>query len=271
MKRFFLFAMAALAMLTVNACGGEGDSDIEGTWMMRGDGYHYFNATFNANGTYEWKWMGAGGIRIDAGDYTYVNGVIKMTPKSYKEEDGDGKLGAASAEIFGWNGPRTVKVSPLMKGATLWEWEGDWMMQSSTDFFGGPVIMFREDFEQNIKSNDLDGTWEYYYEEKLSTRVVIKGKNYTFYNVFEIDGKLAVSKEVGTWSHKGVMLTLTPTSLQYSYEYNKGVYTTYTVDSTTLESETWISAQYGLEPMSLAVCLFDGKLYTTWQGVYVRK
>ena len=271
MKRFFLFAMAAMAMLTVSACGGEGDSDIEGTWMMRGDEYHYFNATFNANGTYEWKWMGASGIRIDAGDYTYVNGVIKTTPKSFKEEREEGKLVSVSAEIFGWSDSRTIKVTPVTKGATLWEWEGDWMMSSSEQAFGGPVIMFREDFEQTIKSGEIDGTWESYYDGKLNARVIVKGKDYTFYSATDIEGKLVVAKTVGTWSHKGVILTLTPTTLQYSYEYNGVSYTAYTVDPVTLESETWVPAQYEPTPKTMAVCVFDGKIYTTWEGTYIKK
>ncbi len=272
MKRFLLFAMAALAMLSLSGCG-DTDPEIEGTWLMRANEHHYFDATFKAGGDYEWKWMGVSGTRIDEGTYTFVNGVVTMTPATFKEEDynNPGKLISVSSAIFGWSGPRTIKVTPITEGAALWEWENDWMIQSTKEL-GYPVLVLREDFTQNVSEALMKGTWERYDSEgKLEARVIVKGKDYTFYSATDIAGKLVVAKTVGTWSHKGVILTLTPTTLQYSYEYNGVNYTFYTVDPVTLESETWISAQYDPDPMTMAVCVFDGKIYTAWEGTYIKK
>lgn len=272
MKRFFLFAMAAMAMLSLSGCG-DTDPEIEGTWLMRANEHHYFDATFKAGGDYEWKWMGVSGTRIDEGTYTFVNGVVTMTPATFKEEDynNPGKLISVSSSIFGWSGPRTIKVTPITEGAALWEWENDWMIQSTKEL-GYPVLVLREDFTQNVSEALMKGTWERYDSEgKLEARVIVIGNAYTYYEVYEMSGHMAVCKTVGTWSHQGAVLTLTPSEALYSYKYENGVYSFNDVNPETLECETWIKASYTPNPISMSVCISDGKIYTTWEGTYIKK
>ena len=272
MKRFFLFAMAAMAMLSLSGCGGA-DPEIEGTWLMRANEHHYFDATFNANGNYEWKWMGASGTMIDAGSYTFVNGVVTMTPNTFKITNyTTGALVAVNAEEFGWPGdPRVVKVTPITEGAALWEWENDYMIQSTKDL-GYPVLVLREDFTQSVNEALMKGTWERYDSEgKLAARVIVIGNAYTYYEVYGINGHTAVCKTIGTWSHQGAVLTLTPSEALYSYKYENGQYSFNDVNPETLECENWIKASYTPDPMSMSVCICDGKIYTTWEGTYIKK
>ena len=272
MKRFFLFAMAAMAMLSLSGCGGA-DPEIEGTWLMRANEHHYFDATFNANGNYEWKWMGASGTMIDAGSYTFVNGVVTMTPNTFKITNyTTGALVAVNAEEFGWPGdPRVVKVTPITEGAALWEWENDYMIQSTKDL-GYLVLVLREDFTQSVNEALMKGTWERYDSEgKLAARVIVIGNAYTYYEVYGINGHTAVCKTIGTWSHQGAVLTLTPSEALYSYKYENGQYSFNDVNPETLECENWIKASYTPDPMSMSVCICDGKIYTTWEGTYIKK
>lgn len=270
MKRFFLFAMAALAMLSLSSCGGDTDPEIEGTWIMRANEHHYFNATFNANGTYEWKWMGASDPRIDEGDYTFVNGVVTMTPKTFKITDYQGKMVSLSATDFGWpGGDRIVKVKPITTGAALWEWENDYMIQSTEGM--APILVIREGFSQNVKESQMAGTWERYSDDgKLEARVIIIGNKYTYYEVYDINGHMGVCKTIGTWSHKNATLTLTPSEVLYSYKYEGGIYTFNDVNPESLECETWIKAAYTPDPMETYVCVYDGNIYTVWEGIYKR-
>lgn len=267
MKRFLLFAMAAIAMLSFTACDDSTDPEIEGTWIMRAHAYHYFDATFNSNGTYEWKWMGVSGTRIDAGDYTFVNSVVTMNPNTFKETDyAIGKLLTISRDEFGWpGGARTVKVTPITKGAALWEWENDYMMQSTED----PILVLREDFTQSISQTQMQGTWERHNSEgKLEARVIVAGNKYTYYEVDELQGHMIVCKTIGTWSHKNATLTLTPSEILFSYKYEGGVYSFNDVNPESLECENWIKASYTQDPMEMYVCIYDGNIYTVVEGIY---
>lgn len=285
MKKVFLAAMALLAFCVVQSCEKDnaGDSGVVGTWQMRADEYHYFDATFKSDGTYEWVWMGAGGIMKDAGSYTYADKTITMKPSSFYEEDYEnpGKLIKKSASDFGWSGPRTVNVVSYSDGVAYWHWQGDFLMENS-EFFneGEPIIIFRKGYDYKIKKSDLVGTWEDEGSDGALTRIVIKNDNtYALYWSWnDEDGTLSVSKETGTWELSSNVLSLTAIthyssfkSLGWNAETQQNEYIYYNVDPVTLEAEQWESYDYSKPIKSdYYLVLSDGKMVTNY-GTFTKK
>lgn len=258
MRRVLLTLLAMFSILAFSSCDKDNDNernDVVGTWMMRADGYHYFDATFSANGTYEWVWMGASGILKDTGSYKYADHVITMTPSKYYREDDENpdKLQSVSASDFGWSGPRTVTVVSVEKGIAYWHWQGDFIIDDSNFFTGDegePVLVFRKGYDYKIKKSDLLGTWDSR-DEYGATRIVLGQDTFSLYSVWEReDGSLSVGKDTGTWALDSNVITLTTNVLYTSSKRvwnpvtQKNEYVYYEVDPVTFEASQWESYTY---------------------------
>lgn len=285
MKKFFLAAAAILALCAAQSCKKDksgSDSEIVGTWQMRADEYHYFDATFKADGSYEWVWMGASGTIKDTGTYTYEEKTITMKPSKFYEEDYEnpGQFVSVSAENFGWSGPRTVTVVSYSDGVAYWRWKGDFMIDDS-DWFnnGDPIVIFRKGYDYKIKKSDVLGTWEDGADGSITRMVVNSDDTYALYwSWSQEDGTLSVSKETGTWSLSGNVLSLTAItqyasfkSLGYNRETQQNEYVYYNVNPDTLEADQWETYNYA-EPITTDyyLVLSDGKMVTNF-GTFTKK
>ncbi len=287
MRKFFgILAIAIAFVATFSSCDKEekgGDNDIIGTWLMRADEYHYFDATFKKDGSYEWMWKGASGRVMDKGSYTYENNVITMTPQKFYEEDYDSKeLKEQPLSNVEWSGPRKVTVVENLGGVAFWRWKGDFMIDDSDWFRGNegePVTVFKEGYNVKVKESDLKGTWEMQDADEYRDIFTLGDKTYSWYSIWpEEDAEcgLSVRKETGTWSFKGNVLTFVATkqynsfkSLGYNKETQKNEYIYYNVNPETFEADQWES--YNLDyTLEYYFYLADGKL-TLPIAVYVKK
>lgn len=289
MKKILLAAMAILSLCAVQSCDKDNpgekkaDDNIEGTWLMRADEFHFFDATFNSDGTYEWVWKGASGAIKDTGTYTYEDNTITMTPTKFYEADYEnpGQMNEKTAENMGWSGPRTVTIDSFGPGYAFWHWKGDFMVQDSDNFRenqGEPIIVFRKGYDYKLKKADLVGTWENKDENGIDRIVLNDDDTFAFYYAW-IDGEeYSVRKDTGTWSLSSNLLSLTNItnyasfkSLGYNKETGKNEYEMYEVDPETLEAVKWESYNYS-EPLveEYYLVLQDGKIITN-KGSFTKK
>jgi len=209
------------------------DNTVYGTWLMRYDSQLYFNATFNEDGTYEWLWDGAPGKRKDAGTYSRVGNVIKMTPEKFWIDDWNGGIYEVSGENFYWTGPRTVTFVEHLGVMAYWKWEGDNEMALN----GIETIPV---FRKGAKSADFRGTWEG--KDGTSDKVIWEFTTYGF-TIYEIDfpyndWPLRITKRQGTWSNEDNTVTFKFTKLERSRkDLGDGNYEYFTVDPETYETQ----------------------------------
>ncbi|MBO4467418.1 MAG: hypothetical protein J5745_04850 [Bacteroidales bacterium] len=258
MKRLFaLTLMAIAAFVTISCDKDDAESGVVGTWQMRADEYHYFDATFNSDGTYVWNWMGASGGIKDEGTYTFENDQITMKATTMWEEDYENKghYNKTSLSSFEWHGKRVVTVHKNLGGVAFWDWKGDFLIQDSENFRFGKdgVIVFKKGFDFKIKKSDLIGTWEEYNEDNsLSRRLIVEDGKFKDYSVwYNEDGSLCVHKEIGTWTLSSNVLSMKFTNGYSSYmllgwnkETQQNDYLYYNVNPDTLEAEQWESYTY---------------------------
>lgn len=259
MKRILTLALIALSIAAAVSCKKDkGNNSIEGTWLMRWDGSHYFDATFKKDGSYEWLWQGAAGLMKDTGKYTFQNNVITMTPSKYYREDwsNEGQLIEYTAEDFEWSGPRTVYVLENHGSYAFWKWEGDHLLREAEN-----IPMFRKG-AKNVKSSDMKGTWEgVQYDEKI--RYVFDGTNFAEYGIAEATESqpLHVGKRSGTYTVEDNIITLSFKKSQRSFKHLGGTnYTWYTVDPQTYESDQWETFDVDFNS-KYYVFIADKKLY----------
>ena len=277
MKRNYLYlTLIAFASFSLAACddeknGIEEESEITGTWVGEGDPHHYPIAVINADGTYEWEWAGIARFK-DVGKYTYEGNKIVMNATTYYEWDEEKDKYVVNKYIEG-NIPRKIKILDLTPGM---------MRISLTDYFMGggqgqgfDFMLFRKGFVQDIKSKDLEGTWESYDSlGVLTERVIINGSNYTAYEVWYVDSTtLDVTKYTGTWSIKSSILSIKPTALYFSKDIPDGQheYVYSPVDPVTLEAETWAQASYSLDEYDVKIYLTDDKKTLYAKGAVFKK
>ncbi len=272
-----LYAVCITAAAFAVSCGKNNPTDdkepkteentLTGTWMMRSDEYHYFDATFKADETYEWTWKGAGDPRTDKGTYKVSGKNITLTPTKFLETDyekDDGSMKEISAEEFGWSGPRTVIVEQQLGGVAFWRWKNDNFISDSDDFFEEPVIVFKEGADLGIKAADVKGTWEYRNEEGVIERFIFEDRAFTEYSAWPselAEGGYEVRKDTGTWSLEGNVLTLNYQKTYTSYKrVQNQEYIYYKVDPTTLEAEKWETYDDSYT-FTYYIYIAEGKLY----------
>lgn len=285
MKKLIYIALAAAALLAVS-CGKDdskdSDSSITGTWLMRADEYHYFDATFKKDGTYEWLWQGAGGRLLDTGTYTFSGNVVTMTAKKFQEEDYESNKMTDAEMPQDWSGVRTVTVVENKGAVAFWKWNNDYFMDNSDNFRGenmGPILVFKDGANLNIKDSELIGTWEIKEDDYIDRLVFEKG-GFTQYGAWkndEAEGGLSVTKELGTWSVKGNVLSLkyekmfsSSKSLGWNPEKQINEYIYYKVNPETLEAEQWESYTQDFS-LQWYIYIENGKLYTPSYGIYSKK
>lgn len=274
--------IAALAAFSIVSCeknndgpsNGEGDNSIVGTWQFRGDEYHYFDATFKKDGSYEWMWIGASGRLKDTGSYSVSGNVITMTPKKFYEEDYNTKeLVERPLSDQQWEGPRKVTVVSSGDGIAYWRWSGDFLIDNSDHFRGNegePLLVFKEGADFKFKSSDLIGTWENKYENGVVDRYIFTNDGFSYYSVWpqeEAECGLSVRKDTGTWSLKGNVLTLNEKMsynsfkfIQYNRETQKNEYIYVDVDPVTFETDNWFSYDSEYD-RTIYIYIENGKLY----------
>lgn len=264
MKKAYLYlTLVAFASFSFASCENNEDenavdeSGIVGTWEGDADEYHYPIATINSNGTYIWEWAGIARFK-DEGKYTYEGNEIVMNATAYFEWD-DEKGGYVVNKWVEENIPRRIKVLDLTPGVMRIEMSDYFMGGGQGEGFD--FFLYRKGLVQNIPSKDLEGTWESYESDgTLAERIVIKGSNYTAYEVWTTDTILCAEKSTGTWSLKNGILTVKPSALYFSFSRTgAGVYDYSTVDPETLEAETWTQATYSLEDYDVKIYLTDDK------------
>jgi len=248
---------------------------------MRADAYHYFDVTFNKDGSYSWTWDGTSGKLRDTGTYKYENNVVTTTATKFFEEDYETHV-MKEADFFNteWNKVRTITFVKN-EGAVAWcTWENDYFVENSENFRGensGPIMLFKEDADFKFGASDLKGTWEF--KDEYTERIVFENSNFTWYVVWPepaAEGGYSVRKETGTWSLNKNVLTLNYKTNYASYKFirwnaetqvNEYVY--YKVDPNTFEAEQWDTYQVDWSD-PYYVYISGGKLYLA-TGTYTKK
>ena len=246
------------------------ETGIVGTWEGDGDEYHYPIVTINADGTYVWEWAGIARFK-DEGKYTYDENknTIVMKPSKYYEWD-DEKNGYVVNKEPWDNSPRNIKILDLTPGVMLINLSDYFMGGSDGDGFD--FVLYRKGLVQNIKAQDLDGTWESYEPDgSLSERVILSGSNFTAYDVWTTDTILCAEKSTGTWSISGSVITVKPSAVMFSYERVNNDYVYSAVNPLTLEAETWTRASWNRDEYSQRVYLSDDKKTLYVAGVVFKK
>lgn len=273
MRRIYFFALCAFAVLGFTSCdkdddGNASDSEIVGTWEGDNSDYHYPVVTFKSDGTYEWIWDGIHKLK-DTGTYTYDGKTISTKAQTYYEWDDEKGKYVKNTESY-QRSPRVCKVVNVTAGILEIK-INDYFIGGGGDYMFD-FVMYRKGVVQNIKSSDLQGTWEHYDEGELSDRIIINGNKYTSYEVWESESLAAIKSE-GDWSVSNGVLTVTPKTLMYSYSNDNTGRTTYSnVDSETLEADRWYPAQYDEDPFTERIYLSEDKstLYVAGK-VFVKK
>lgn len=245
MKKTYLYlTLIAFASFSLASCNDDEkdpatESGIVGTWEGDADEYHYPVATINADGTYVWEWTGIAKYK-DVGKYTYTDNKIVMNATAYYAWD-DKEGGYIDNKYIEENIPRKIKILDLTPGVMRVELS-DYIMGEG---YGFDYILYRKGLVQDIKTKDLEGTWESYESDgTLAERVIISGSKYTAYEVWTSDTILCAAKSTGTWSVKDNVMTVKPSENLLSYERvnNDDVYSV--VDPETLEAEKWTVASW---------------------------
>ena len=164
MKKAYLYlTLIAFASFSFVSCDEEENTLTEeggiiGTWEGDPDQHHYPIAVIKADGTYEWEWSGVAKFK-DVGTYTYADNKIVMTGKNFYEWDSEEGKYVNNDWVEG-NTKRNIKIIDLTPGV---------MNVELTDYFMGggqgegfPFILYRKGLVQDIKTQDLEGTWESY-------------------------------------------------------------------------------------------------------------
>lgn len=264
MKKAYLYlTLIAFASFSFVSCDEDENTLTEeggiiGTWEGDPDQHHYPIAVIKADGTYEWEWSGVAKFK-DVGTYTYADNKIVMTGKNFYEWDSEEGKYVDNDWVEG-NTKRNIKIIDLTPGV---------MNVELTDYFMGggqgegfPFILYRKGLVQDIKTKDLEGTWESYDSDgSLSERIIISGNNFTAYSVRTSQSNFCAEKSTGTWSVKGNVLTVKPTDLYFSYSRPTGTgeYEYSVVDPVTLEAETWTKAVYTPDEYEERIYLSDDK------------
>lgn len=283
MKRLIYMAIVAMTALAVS-CNKEnsgntgGDDGIIGTWLMRVDEYHYFDATFKKDGSYVWEWKGAGGRLQDTGSYTYENNVVTMTASKFYEEDYETEEMKAADMPQDWSRVRTVTFVENLGPVAWWTWSGDHFAENSSMFGGDdPVIVFKEGADLGIKSGDLKGTWEAEFDG-WTERIIFEDGTFTWYSLWKSDEAecgYSLNKDTGTWTLKGNALSFDCKKAYYSFAvfYNPGTqkneYTYYDVKPDTFEAEKWRSVDQ--EWSQTYYIYIKGKELFLTRGTYTKK
>lgn len=284
MKKILYSILVAVAAFAVSCSKDDGsqneDGGFTGTWLMRANEHHYFDATFNSNGTYEWEWKGVARFK-DTGSYTEKDGVITMTPEKLYESDYEtGELVQVSLSDFQWSGPRKVTILSVEGGVAWWKWEGDFLMQNTDDFTGG-IMIFKKGYNFNIKKSDLLGTWEIKREDGfVESRIVIGDGTFSWYDAYEqpdAECGIAVRKDSGTWTLDENVLQIKATgsassakSLGYNQSLGKNEYIYSNVNPETLEADQWYSTTVNWDS-TYYIYLKDSELSLGMAGVFARK
>ena len=262
-KAYFYLTLIAFASFSFVSCDEEENTLTEeggiiGTWEGDPDQHHYPIAVIKADGTYEWEWSGVAKFK-DVGTYTYADNKIVMTGKNFYEWDSEKGKYVDNDWVEG-NTKRNIKIIDLTPGVMNVELNDYFMGGGQGEGF--PFILYRKGLVQDIKTQDLEGTWESYESDgSLGERIIISGNNFTAYEVWTIDTVLCADKSTGTWSVKGNVLTVKPKDLYYSYSRPTGTgeYEYSVVDPVTLEAETWTKAVYTPDEYEERIYLSDDK------------
>ena len=262
-KAYFYLTLIAFASFSFVSCDEEENTLTEeggiiGTWEGDPDQHHYPIAVIKADGTYEWEWSGVAKFK-DVGTYTYADNKIVMTGKNFYEWDSEKGKYVNNDWVEG-NTKRNIKIIDLTPGVMNVELNDYFMGGGQGEGF--PFILYRKGLVQDIKTQDLEGTWESYESDgSLGERIIISGNNFTAYEVWTIDTVLCADKSTGTWSVKGNVLTVKPKDLYYSYSRPTGTgeYEYSVVDPVTLEAETWTKAVYTPDEYEERIYLSDDK------------
>jgi len=240
------------------------DYTIFGTWQMRYDDSHYFDATFNTDGTYEWLWQGAQGLRKDAGKFKLDGTAIIMTPEKYwTEEWATGGLLECSQEDFGWSGPRKVTILELHNVMAYWKWEGSNLFDSSKESFGADAIPVFRKGAKDFQFADLQGTWK---GKQLLCDIalyVFNGNEVTLYSIDEPTAStpLRVDKAKGTCTLENNELTIHFTQKQSTHKYlGDGKHQYYEVDPATYEAKQWNTATVDYSEV-YTICIYNDQLF----------
>ncbi len=264
MKKAYLYlTLIAFASFSFVSCDEDENTLTEeggiiGTWEGDADEYHYPIATINADGTYEWEWAGIARFK-DVGTYTYTDNKIVMTGKNFYEWDSEKGKYVDNDWVEG-NTKRNIKIIDLTPGVMSVELNDYFMGGGQGEGF--PFILYRKGLVQDIKTKDLEGTWESYDSDgSLGERIIISGNNFTAYEVWTTDTILCAEKSTGTWSVKSNVLTVKPKDLYYSYSRPTGTgnYVYSVVDPVTLEAENWTKAVYTPDEYEERIYLSDDK------------
>lgn len=264
MKKAYLYlTLIAFASFSFVSCDEDENTLTEeggiiGTWEGDADEYHYPIATINADGTYEWEWAGIARFK-DVGTYTYTDNKIVMTGKNFYEWDSEKGKYVDNDWVEG-NTKRNIKIIDLTPGVMSVELNDYFMGGGQGEGF--PFILYRKGLVQDIKTKDLEGTWESYDSDgSLGERIIISGNNFTAYEVWTTDTILCAEKSTGTWSVKSNVLTVKPKDLYYSYSRPTGTgnYVYSVVDPITLEAENWTKATYTPDEYEERIYLSDDK------------
>lgn len=264
MKKAYLYlTLIAFASFSFVSCDDDENTLTEeggiiGTWEGDADEYHYPIATINADGTYEWEWAGIARFK-DVGTYTYTDNKIVMTGKNFYEWDSEKGKYVDNDWVEG-NTKRNIKIIDLTPGVMSVELNDYFMGGGQGEGF--PFILYRKGLVQDIKTKDLEGTWESYDSDgSLGERIIISGNNFTAYEVWTTDTILCAEKSTGTWSVKSNVLTVKPKDLYYSYSRPTGTgnYVYSVVDPVTLEAENWTKAVYTPDEYEERIYLSDDK------------
>lgn len=264
MKKAYLYlTLIAFASFSFLSCDEDENTLTEeggiiGTWEGDADEYHYPIATINADGTYEWEWAGIARFK-DVGTYTYTDNKIVMTGKNFYEWDSEKGKYVDNDWVEG-NTKRNIKIIDLTPGVMNVELNDYFMGGGQGEGF--PFILYRKGLVQDIKTKDLEGTWESYDSDgSLGERIIISGDNFTAYEVWTTDTILCAEKSTGTWSVKSNVLTVKPKDLYYSYSRPTGTgnYVYSVVDPVTLEAENWTKAVYTPDEYEERIYLSDDK------------
>ena len=264
MKKAYLYlTLIAFASFSFASCDKDENTLTEeggiiGTWEGDPEEHHYPIAVINADGTYEWEWSGVAKFK-DVGNYTYADNKIVMTATHYYEWDEEEKKFVTNSWVEG-NTKRNIKIIELTPGV---------MNVELTDYFMGggqgegfPFILYRKGLVQDIKTKDLEGTWESYESDgSRGERIIISGNNFTAYEVWSLDTILCAEKSTGTWSVKSNVLAVKPKDLYFSYSRPTGTgnYVYSVVDPVTLEAENWTKAVYTPDEYEERIYLSDDK------------
>ena len=262
-KAYFYLTLIAFASFSFVSCDEDENTLTEeggiiGTWEGDPDQHHYPIAVIKADGTYEWEWSGVAKFK-DVGTYTYADNKIVMTGKNFYEWDSEKGKYVNNDWVEG-NTKRNIKIIDLTPGVMNVELNDYFMGGGQGEGF--PFILYRKGLVQDIKTQDLEGTWESYESDgSLGERIIISGNNFTAYEVWTIDTVLCADKSTGTWSVKGNVLTVKPKDLYYSYSRPTGTgeYEYSVVDPVTLEAETWTKAVYTPDEYEERIYLSDDK------------